>query len=165
MRNIFQKHYIYTCAVGLLAFAWIFTRPPLDLSQMPAPAQKTAKTAKTTAKTDQSAGTRSDQIKVVQPVTATSVINKTATVAAEQDSGLTTASIDQPAAPAGPLLRVDTDNLRMRSGPSSGTELLATYPRGTLLEELEAQGQWRMVRNVETGTIGWMFADYLASAE
>ncbi len=78
---------------------------------------------------------------------------------------MTTASIGQLAAPAGRLLRVDADNLRMRSGPSSSTEPLGTYQRGTVVEELEAQGQWRLVRNIETGTIGWMFAEYLASAE
>jgi hypothetical protein len=162
MRNAFRNHYIYTCAVGLLAFAWIFTRPPLDLSQ-PVP-QPTATAAKADP-TGQGVGKRGDQVTVVQPVTATSIINKTAPAPVEADDTISTAAIGQLAAPAARLLRVDADNLRMRSGPSSSTEPLGTYQRGTVLEELESQGQWSLVRNVETGTIGWMFADYLASAE
>ena len=58
---------------------------------------------------------------------------------------------------------VTTDNLNMRSGPSTSNGLITTIPRGVTVELMgNAQGGWYPVRYA--GNKGWSHGDWLRSA-
>lgn len=170
MRKLFKKHHVYTFIVGMVGFVWVFGRPPLDLPASIDLAQ--------TSRAVKPAAVRQDlQPKPVEPVSIGSIIaqqNLSEPVAEQRTVGLEPGDItatltklpSSGAAEAlGKVLRVAAENLRMRAGPSSQSSTLGAYPLGTQVELLTRSGQWLEVRNLSDGSIGWMFAEYLAEVE
>ena len=165
MHKIFNSHHIYTVAVGLIVFGWIFTRPALVPREV-------SRNVSTTAKSDQTVGARSDQVATVKPVATTTIVARSSSLQKQPDvvaDELITGSIDRLVIPdlagTGELLRVKANNLRMRSGPSSSAPTIETYPRGTTVEKIGVKGEWIEVRNGLDGNTGWMSAGYLTPAQ
>ena len=177
MRKVFYNHHIYTFVVGIVAFVWVFSQPPLKTDHL---------ALKTRSKAEQSLKPKA----VVEPVTpvtpvATAKSKAIGTViekrvvklmsalpsaAPTAAGGEITGSLGGLTVPkthgfAGSLMRVDADNLRMRAGPSSSAGTIATFARGTKFEQMTVYGRWVQVRSVESGTTGWMYADYLAPVQ
>lgn len=72
------------------------------------------------------------------------------------------ATVKVAAAPASSGVRVGVttdDKVNLRSGPSTGNEVLAKLPKGTQLEVLGQQGSWYKVATAR-GTVGWVTADF-----
>ena len=60
------------------------------------------------------------------------------------------------------LLRVEASRLNLRAGPDAGARVLATLPRGLAVQPLgAARGSWQRVRDIGTGTEGWVAARFL----
>jgi uncharacterized protein YgiM (DUF1202 family) len=138
-----------TTLVGVAAFGWIFT-------QSPSPEQlKAPKSAKLPVAQSQTSN-RGDQIPTV--------VQKTSKPFAVQIEPVALQTPDQTLSPAQDLYEVAATNLKMRSGPSSSTQLINTYARGSTFEKISQQGSWFQVRSTEDGTSGWMFSDYLKAS-
>lgn len=177
MRKIFINHHIYTFAAGVLVFYFVFSGPPLDTDHIVAQARIEAEQAAKAKKVAKAKPIPVVQSPPAKPKATGTVIAKqpVSPVAALPASGavsnqLVTASdtglrVPVTQSAGGTYLRVDADNLRMRSGPSSSADTLASYPRGTRLEQVRVYGKWMQVRTIDGGTTGWMFADYLAPAQ
>lgn len=65
---------------------------------------------------------------------------------------------------SGKQVRVTADRLNIRSGPGTGNAVIASSAQGTILVELERDGDWVKVRT-EDGTVGWAAARYLEPAK
>jgi uncharacterized protein YgiM (DUF1202 family) len=65
--------------------------------------------------------------------------------------------------PPSNLLVVTARSLNMRSQPNAGSALVGSYPRGALVEQVDKNGNWVLVRTEDEVT-GWMYAGYLGSA-
>ena len=61
------------------------------------------------------------------------------------------------------LLVVTARSLNMRSEPNAGSALVGNYPRGALVEQVDKNGNWILVRT-EDDVMGWMYTGYLDSA-
>jgi SH3-like domain-containing protein len=63
----------------------------------------------------------------------------------------------------GPIARVDSAGLNMRSGPGTAYESIAAYERGDRMEVLakDGKGEWLKVKAPD-GKVGWMSARFLA---
>lgn len=138
-----------TTLVGVAAFGWIFT-------QSPSPEQlRTSKSAKLPVAQSQTS-IRNDQIP--------SVVQKTSKPFPIQIESVALQTPDQALNPAQDLYEVVATSLKMRSGPSSSTQLINTYTHGSTFEKIGQQGSWLQVRSTEDGTSGWMFSDYLQAS-
>lgn len=138
-----------TTLVGVVAFGWIFT-------QSPGPEQhRSAKSAKLPVAQDQITK-RSDQIPTVVQKTSKPIVIQIEPVALQTP--------DQALDSAQDLYEVVATSLKMRSGPSSSTQLINTYARGSTFEKIGQQGSWIEVRSTEDGASGWMFSDYLQAS-
>ena len=62
------------------------------------------------------------------------------------------------------LLVVTARSLNMRSEPNAGSALVGNYPRGALVEQVDKNGNWLLVR-AEDDVTGWMYTGYLDSAD
>lgn len=62
------------------------------------------------------------------------------------------------------LLMVTARSLNMRAEPKADSDLVASYPRGALVEEMDVSGNWVLVRAPDD-TTGWMYAGYLGPAD
>ena len=62
--------------------------------------------------------------------------------------------------PAQDVRYVSALTLRMRAGPSTGAEMVASYPRGTPVTIKEQDGGWYRVATPD-GRTGWMAVKYL----
>ena len=66
--------------------------------------------------------------------------------------------------PGPPYFYVDVNSLALRAGPSTGNRILTTLGLNSQVEMLgSGVGGWVQVRDVRTGTIGWVAARYLES--
>ena len=138
--------------VGIVVFGWVFGQSPLPDTRKPA-----ATASKQT--TESTVGKRGDQIPSVARNAPSEIKITIEPVAmAAPDQALV------PAEDAADLLEVIATNLKMRSGPSSTTDMVSIYERGSTLEKIGQDGKWLQVRSTRDGTTGWMFADYLQSA-
>ena len=63
--------------------------------------------------------------------------------------------------PAQGVRYVSAGTLRMRAGPSTGAEMIASYPRGTPVTIKEQDGGWYRV-TAPDGRTGWMSVKYLS---
>lgn len=61
------------------------------------------------------------------------------------------------------LLVVTARSLNMRSEPNADSALVGNYPRGALVEQVDKNGNWILVRTEDEAT-GWMYAGYLGAA-
>jgi N-acetylmuramoyl-L-alanine amidase len=68
--------------------------------------------------------------------------------------------------PPGEVFVVMATHLNVRSGPGAGNPTVAgsPLPKGAIVEELADSGGWKQVRARETGTTGWVSAQFLAPA-
>ena len=62
---------------------------------------------------------------------------------------------------AGDLV-VSSSGLRMRSEPSSSSEMLGKYSRGARFAHIRDQNGWALVQSLDDGQKGWMFKKYMA---
>lgn len=58
-------------------------------------------------------------------------------------------------------VRVTGTRVNLRAAPAIDGQWLASFEQGTRLVRLGQQGSWVEVRDPETGTSGWMSANYL----
>jgi len=63
---------------------------------------------------------------------------------------------------AGDLV-VTASGLRMRSEPSSKSELLGNYARGARFTHIRDQNGWALVQSLDDGQKGWMFKKYMGA--
>lgn len=138
-----------TTLVGVAAFGWIFTQSP-DPQQL-----RTPKSAKLPVAPSQTTK-RSDQIPTVVQTTTKPVAVRIEPVALQTPDQALNSTQD--------LYEVVATSLKMRSGPSSSTQLINTYARGSTFEKIGQQGSWIQVRSTEDGTSGWMFSNYLQAS-
>ena len=61
---------------------------------------------------------------------------------------------------AGDLV-VSSSGLRMRSEPSSSSEMLGKYSRGAQFAHIRDQNGWALVQSLDDGQKGWMFKKYM----
>jgi len=71
---------------------------------------------------------------------------------------------DASAAPVEDLRRISAGGLNMRVEPNQSATLLATLPRGTVVNVLETSGNWAQVVAPD-GTTGWLSQNFLTAVE
>jgi hypothetical protein len=141
----FWKEVGINSAVAVFAFGWIYIQPPLP-EQLRSP--KAAMQDVTRVKPLQVT-----EIPKVEPVKPADIDIKV------EPAGLSTTS--QSLSTPDNLLEVTATSLKMRSAPSSSSDLIDVYARGSRFEKLGEDGKWIQVRSADDGTAGWMFADFL----
>ncbi|MEM7042551.1 MAG: SH3 domain-containing protein [Pseudomonadota bacterium] len=66
-------------------------------------------------------------------------------------------------AAAGDLWSVDRQNVNVRSGPSTSTDVLMTINPGERIVEIASKGEWFFVEFPDRGERGWVYAPLLTS--
>lgn len=138
-----------TTLLGVAVFGWVFTQSPSPEQFMSAKSSKQPIAQSQTSK-------RNDQIPSVVQTTSKPLAIKAEPVALQTP--------DQALSPAQDIYEVVATNLKMRSGPSSSTQLINTYSRGATFEKIGQQGGWLQVRSIDDGISGWMYSDYLQAS-
>ncbi len=59
------------------------------------------------------------------------------------------------------VLRVTAENVSLRNQPSTSGTVVATVTMGTLLEVVEKEGYWNMVRVPSTGAVGYIHSAFV----
>lgn len=138
-----------TMLLGVIVFAWVFGQSPNTVQT------RSTKSAKQQIANKQ-AGQRGDKFPaVVQQASRQLPVN--IGPIALQAPGQALGSTES-------LYEVVANNLKMRSGPSSASQLVNVYSRGATFEKIGQQGNWLQVRSTENGVSGWMFSNYLQAA-
>lgn len=137
--------------IGIVVFGWVFTRPPLP-EQLSAP--KAAKQHTTIMRRD---AAPDPQIPRVRQSAANDISITIEPVALQTPT--------QALAPTSSMLQVAATSLNLRDAPSAGARSVEVYERGSTFERIGEDGQWLKVRSTRDGITGWMFADYLQTAE
>jgi len=157
---------------GLLEFAvyalvlagaggWVYALPPFthepDRSQS-AEVRPVAATASSPAEQSESGSSSEERTLSGEQAPVTKTVNSTASAATPEPDDQT--RLD----PKPNLLVVTATRLNMRSAPHSRSQLVGSYPRGAVVEEVSTSGNWVLVRTVEDDSIGWMYAGHLGAA-
>jgi hypothetical protein len=162
---------------GLLEFAvyalvlagaggWVYALPPFthepDRSQsaevQPAEVQPVAATASSSAEQPESASSSEQRTLSGEQAPVTKSVKTTASAATPEPDDQT--RLD----PKPNLLVVTATRLNMRSAPHARSQLVGSYARGAVVEEVSTNGNWVLVRTVEDDSMGWMYAGHLGAA-
>jgi len=161
--------------VSAALFGWLFSNEPLPLGSYANTAgtgdKKPAKSASSKMAVSKNAGTKttgpkSAEIKPAgqnQREVVFSVSRSKATALNDQPINIVINPGSQKVqlqAGAGDLV-VTASGLRMRSEPSSKSELLGNYSRGSRFAHIRDQNGWALVQSLDNGQKGWMFKKYM----
>lgn len=135
-------------AVGLAVFGWIFTQSD--------PLPDLAKTSTKQAENTSGAAKRGDQVPSVPKSKTTQIKLRVEAV------GLETPGDVAPAVTASDVLQVTATSLKLRSEPTSSSDMIDVYARGAKFEKIGQEGRWLQVRSTDDGTTGWMYGEYLS---